>query len=815
MQTDQKTNGKKPDALSGARPLIMKTETDDLSLAQLSSVGETRRLVGQFLEKNWVTIPLPAGSKKPSGRGWEKTKWLEAVATLETDFPEGVARNVGVVLGEASAWLTDIDLDCDEAVELAPCFLTPTRTFGRASRPKSHWLYTCVGSKAHKFKEPNKGAMLLEIRSTGGQTVFPGSIHPSGEPIEFTSGTESEVTTAEFADLRRRVSLLAVATLLRRHFPPDAGARHDSLVAIAGGLLKAGVTDADATRILECVCPAMAEEAPQTIESTRARLSEGQPISTFNALVKAGVLTSGCVKALHDWLGSKSGMSTFAEGGGIIVDHRVDRMADQAIERLAKDDSIYQREGELVAVFQAESGIPDVVATGAPFIRSLKEDRLRDRLSAIGAAFVRPVKDDTFRAVAVPPEVLRIVVARGKYPGVRGIVGIIESPCVRPDGTILTREGYDPATGLWHEPSVVVPAVLDPNRDEAIAAWQRLVDLFSDFPFEHQDQVAVVIAALLTVLARPAIDGPTPAFAFDATTQGSGKTLLAKIVYKLATGRESGEIGFPYDAAEQEKVFGGLTRDGASLVVFDNLKDGSVFGGPTLDRLLTTTRNKFRVLGKSETVEMPWRAVIVLTGNNISPAKDTARRVLQVRLQPESEVPAERTGFKIGNILRHVGEHRASLLRDALTVLRGAAVGGAKGKSIGSYEAWALQINAAVQWVSGIDLTKHFAISTGDDPETAAAKVLFAAFETHFPNGATAKQISDLWSKNGIPPHGTALALTTAIEEVLAGDDRRDPTTRQIGTLLRGLRGRVLGGLVLSTSTSNKTLLTWKVRPRV
>ena len=52
--------------------------------------------------------------------------------------------NIGVLLGEPSGWLIDVDLDCDEAVALAPKFLPPTgATSGRPGKPASHWWYVC------------------------------------------------------------------------------------------------------------------------------------------------------------------------------------------------------------------------------------------------------------------------------------------------------------------------------------------------------------------------------------------------------------------------------------------------------------------------------------------------------------------------------------------------------------------------------------------------------------------------------------------------------------------------------------------------
>ena len=60
--------------------------------------------------RGYAPIPLPAGEKKPVIRGWN------ALRLSEDDLPlhfNGTG-NIGLLLGEPSGWLVDVDLDCDE-----------------------------------------------------------------------------------------------------------------------------------------------------------------------------------------------------------------------------------------------------------------------------------------------------------------------------------------------------------------------------------------------------------------------------------------------------------------------------------------------------------------------------------------------------------------------------------------------------------------------------------------------------------------------------------------------------------------------------
>ncbi|MCA9309574.1 MAG: bifunctional DNA primase/polymerase, partial [Phycisphaerales bacterium] len=134
--------------------------------------------------------------------------------------------NIGLLLGTPSGGLVDIDLDCVEAVELAPQFLPPTVTVtGRPSRPRSHWWYVCPDAITVKHKDPVSGAMIVELRSTGSQTVVGPSTHPDDEPYDRLIGDPAVVDTETLADA---VAALAEAVVRQRHgdLPSRASRAH-------------------------------------------------------------------------------------------------------------------------------------------------------------------------------------------------------------------------------------------------------------------------------------------------------------------------------------------------------------------------------------------------------------------------------------------------------------------------------------------------------------------------------------------------------------------------------------------------------------
>jgi putative DNA primase/helicase len=130
-------------------------------------------------------IPVPFREKAPRLKGWQHT--ILSIDELPLHF--AAHSNIGVLNGAPSGGLVDVDLDCAEALVAAGVLLPSTLRFGRASRPESHYLYRCPDVKTKRFVDPIDKACLMEIRSDGSQTVFPPSIHPSGEMVQFANDT--------------------------------------------------------------------------------------------------------------------------------------------------------------------------------------------------------------------------------------------------------------------------------------------------------------------------------------------------------------------------------------------------------------------------------------------------------------------------------------------------------------------------------------------------------------------------------------------------------------------------------------------------
>ncbi len=172
------------------------------------NAGDRARI---FIGRGWRPVPIPAREKGPRTPGWNKLR------ITNEEVPAHFAAhdlNVGVLLGDVSPeWLVDVDLDVPEAVDLAKEFLPHTEAiFGRQGNQRSHWLYYSRGARTNKIEYDAK--TLVELRSTGLQTVFPGSTHPSGELIEWVM--EGEPATVDPDVLEQAVRMLGEATKLVR-----------------------------------------------------------------------------------------------------------------------------------------------------------------------------------------------------------------------------------------------------------------------------------------------------------------------------------------------------------------------------------------------------------------------------------------------------------------------------------------------------------------------------------------------------------------------------------------------------------------------
>jgi DNA polymerase I-like protein with 3'-5' exonuclease and polymerase domains len=262
-----------------------------------------------YFDRGFIPTPCHPRAKVPILEGWQDLR--PTAEDLCNYFPPKTARNIGLVLGKPSQNLVDVDKDCPQAIAAAPHLLPATGwVSGRAGAPRSHSWYIVDEAPDHagqKYYDIDDKTLLLELRSTGGQTVVPPSVHPSGEELRWEEfGEPAQVA---IADLDATVRKTAAASLLAIHWPsPKSRSRQNAALGLAGGLLGAGWSVADVQRFLRAVAVAANDDEQDmrvnTADRTDKKLRAGKKVTGWGTLVKAlgKQVGTALMTRLADWL---------------------------------------------------------------------------------------------------------------------------------------------------------------------------------------------------------------------------------------------------------------------------------------------------------------------------------------------------------------------------------------------------------------------------------------------------------------------------------------------------------------------------------
>lgn len=534
----------------------------------------------------------------------------------------------------------------------------------------------------------------------------------------------------------------------------------------------------------------------------------------------------------------------------IKITHELHLNVDEAVKALQKDENIYQREQKLVTVIQisreqsVESPVVETddgkphhqLVEGTPQISELDIPTVRERLTAV-AVFQKWVEKQQRYVPILPTDEIVSAVhkRRGRWPGIRSIIGVIETPIMRPDGTLIQEPGYDASTHYVYMPGEKFPDVADSKCTQlgARGALKYLSEIFEDFPYVTEAHRAVPIAAILTLVARTAILGSVPAFLFDASTRGSGKTLQTDAIAMVTTGRGAPRMNYTVDEVELEKILAGYALKGSSFICLDNVPAMRPFGGGPIDRVLTARDEvELRVLGATKVLTLPWRALVMATGNNMSLYGDTARRVLMARLEPTEENPEHRTKFKHDDLLGWIRKERPRMVANALCILRAYHLAGrpAMGCSRwGSFEEWSRLIPNAIRFAGGADPMLARPESEEEvNPELQSIRCFLTRMYKEM--GAEDFRLSSVIEllyrlerkrdENGSQHDTDGMQdVRDAIETIVGRRGMKYegklavPDPVELGRRLASFKGRVISNLRLSSRTGGGGVMRWRIEP--
>jgi hypothetical protein len=391
---------------------------------------------------------------------------------------------------------------------------------------------------------------------------------------------------------------------------------------------------------------------------------------------------------------------------------------------------------------------------------------------------------------------MRVILAserRWRFPHVSGI---ITTPTLRPDGSLLSDPGHDPETELYLMPGFRLSPIPDhPTRDQALAALKLLIDLLSEFSFKRIDgeqqkrlNRSVALSGSLTALVRGSL--PTaPMHLIAAHMAGTGKSYLVDTFAVVATGRPCPVITALKSVEETEKRLGSIVLSGIPMISLDNCTHD--LGGEFLCQIAERPVVKVRILGRSETPDCEIHTAVYATGNNITFRGDMVRRGLVCNLEALDERPELRKFNR--NTLKQAGANRATYVAAGLTVMRAYLAAGAPEVCgpFGSYAEWSTMVRAPLIWLGEPDPVASIDKTQAEDPELADVRELgewwlgelmldenylsarFVEIAHEVPRGFNANPLKDLLLR-------------------IAGDKDGDISVKRLGEWLSRNSGRVV-----------------------
>jgi hypothetical protein len=397
---------------------------------------------------------------------------------------------------------------------------------------------------------------------------------------------------------------------------------------------------------------------------------------------------------------------------------------------------------------------------------------------------------------------------------VRALRAIVDYPVLLPSGEVLTLAGYHANSNLFLAPhgalNLRVPT--NPTHTQAVAAVEQLFEVVADFPFANLAHRSAWLAALLTLAARWAFEGPAPLFLIDGNVAGVGKGLLADTIALIVTGRRFAIDGFPGDGEELRKKITSWVLRGQNYVLLDNLT-GDV-GGGELDRALTATEWDDRILGTNQSITAPLAIVWYATGNNVTIRGDTNRRVCHIRLDTLDERPERRTDFRYPDLRQHISANRAELLTAVFTILVGYLRAGRPRQPLagwGSFDGWSALVRQAIVWAGQPDpgTTRDLDLTHSDERIGWLTALLPLLRRLDLDNrGLTAKQLVTRIEQ--IEPHQQWEQDLAELFGQLCPSNRNS-TTYQLGQHLAVIRNRNLGGLMIESVGKSGGCVRWRV----
>jgi len=383
--------------------------------------------------------------------------------------------------------------------------------------------------------------------------------------------------------------------------------------------------------------------------------------------------------------------------------------------------------------------------------------------------------------------------------------GIIQCPTLRRDGSLLSRPGYDEATGLvlvGNLPMAMVPE--RPTREQALQALRLLRALLEEFPFVDEESEAVAVSMIITPVVRGAMT-VAPMHLVTKPAPGTGGSYLADCAAMVATGERCAVEAMAPNYEETEKRLVGSALAGFTIIAVDNCRED--IAGDFFCQIVERPLMSLRPLGGSDKHRVPNTFTMFANGNNAGVAEDMVRRTIRSGLDANLENPENRE-FK-GNPLAAIQQHRGQYIAAALTIPLAYIAAGLpiKQPPLPSFEDWCRVVRNPLIWLDCADPVKTQEKLRTDDPRKVEKLAIFEAWKARIGVGRD----RTCFTKEIIETAGTDEPLREALLAVAAqrfSTDRKiDP--KALGKWLSTQEGTIAGKCKLMVDRADATRPRW------
>lgn len=680
------SNATAPNKKPGLSPSAKAAKLKEAGYSEETHESRIRETQKQLAARGYITVKLNPASKAPVGHGWQ-----------ERGHPNNESytgyHNIGVILGEKSGGLVDIDIDDDNLLDVMGEFLPPTPTrfgrfYGQETQRLGHWLYRVeVPGKMEKIKGPT-GATAVEYRSDGGQTMFPTSAIWDENLNEGAGGIDcilwankerkvpsDEPTLATNKYLTQAIRITTISYYAAAYFKKHS--YHDDMLAWCGFLLRSGIEEDLVVKSVRYLVEATGqndlEDRLNSIKTTLARIEAGEhDLRGINYLE----YDAGWDKPFCAWLRRTIGVKKEELSDGrpkiLIVESKETEWVDKTLDAMVDTKKFYNQSGQIVTVVKEHGEsvklipLTDSVSSASWLTREILFTK-----NVLDKATQQFTESKIVCPKSVALEIANVSTSKGR---VLPIMGTCNTPVITRTGRII-----DEAWEYDHELKTFFACehgVTSMYRDEAIHA---LSETLCDFPFTYgstahhsEDETprfnrykAAALSAIMTAVVRPALD-ICPMYVITSSQHSDGKSVLSGVI-AASVGVEAslGQLTRGGSDEEQEKQLSAILSRGRRVVTLDN-HDGE-FRSAALTEALTSVNPEFRVLGKNETRSIYNKTMFILNGVNTVPALDLQTRCVTIKMARTNLDPNRK--FKHLDVVGYAYNNREKLVSAAINLI--------------------------------------------------------------------------------------------------------------------------------------------------